>query len=136
MTTQTETAAFREPWTVRVSMWSARRRWLVFGLWFVATIGLFGVSVAAGGIKPLDVNSDPSGPQLEAEEAYKVAPSERTVIVLNGGAGAAQDPAFRAGVANFVAGLAAARVKVNGTDLPTFDQLANPLVAPAEAGLI
>ena len=143
MTTQTETAAFREPWTVRVAMWSARRRWLVFGLWFVATIGLFGVSVAAGGIKPLDVNSDPSGPQLEAEEAYKVfgagapiAPSERTVIVLNGGAGAAQDPAFRAGVADLVAGLAAAKVKVNGTDLPTFDQLANPLVAPAEAGLI
>jgi RND superfamily putative drug exporter len=132
-----------EPWTVRVAMWSARRRWLVFGLWFIATIGLFGVSLAAGGIRLLDVNSDPSGPRLESEEAYKVlgagapvAPSERIVIVLNGGAGAVQDPAFRAGVADLVAGLAAARVRINGAETPTFDELLDPFAAPPTADLI
>jgi len=99
------TATVREPWTVRVAMWSARRRWLVFGLWFVGTIGLFGLSLAAGGIRTLDVNEDPNERRLESEEAYEVfgagepvAPSERLVIVLDGGAGAAADPKFRAGV--------------------------------------
>jgi hypothetical protein len=81
-------AASREPWTVRVVMWSARRRWPVVALWFVATIGLFAGSLAAGGTATLDANSDPSGPKLEAEEAYDVfgageeaPPSERIVIV-------------------------------------------------------
>lgn len=54
-----------EPWTVRVAMWSARRRWVVFALWFVVTIGLFALSLRAGGIRTLDVNSDASGPVLE-----------------------------------------------------------------------
>lgn len=135
--------AAREPWTVRVAMWSARRRWLVFGLWFVATVGLFGLSAAAGGINTLDANSDPSGPRLEAEEAYDVFgagepvdPSERLVIVLDGGDGAAADPAFRSGVADLVAGLAAARVEIDGVEAPTFDELIDPFVAPPEAGLI
>ena len=61
-----------EPWTVRVAMWSARRRWIVFPLWFVFTIGIFGLSLGAGGIKTLDVNSDEDGPQLEAQVAYDV----------------------------------------------------------------
>ena len=30
----------REPATVRVAMWSARHRWLVVAVWFIATIGL------------------------------------------------------------------------------------------------
>jgi uncharacterized membrane protein YdfJ with MMPL/SSD domain len=136
-------AVSREPWTVRVAMWSARRRWPVFGLWFMATIGLFVGSLAAGGMKTLDVNSDPSGPRLEAEEARyvfgageEVAPSERLVIVLNGGEGAIADEAFRAGVAALVADLAAAHGSVAGTDMPTFDQLIDPFVAPPEAGLV
>jgi RND superfamily putative drug exporter len=142
MSPSTDGVAYRQPWTVRVAMWSARRRWLVFALWFVATIGLFGTSLAAGGIKPLDVNSDPSGPRLEAEEAYDVfgagepvVPSERIVIVLNGGEGALDDPAFRAGVADLVADLAVASVQIDGTDTPTFDELLDPFAAPAEAGL-
>jgi uncharacterized membrane protein YdfJ with MMPL/SSD domain len=141
--TAPESAASREPWTVRVAMWSAGRRWLVFALWFVATIGLFGLSLARGGINTLDVNTDPSGPRLEAEEAYDVfgagepvAPSERLVIVLDGGAGATTDDAFRAGVADLVGGLAAARVAIDGVETPTFDELLDPLVAPPEAGLV
>ncbi len=124
-------------------MWSARYRWAVFALWFVATIGIFALSTAQGGINTLDVNSDPSGPQLEAEEAYEVfgageevAPSERIVIVLKGGAGAVADPAFQAGVADLVAALGAAKATVDGTDTPTFDELLDPFSAPPEAGLV
>jgi uncharacterized membrane protein YdfJ with MMPL/SSD domain len=124
-------------------MWSARRRWVVFPLWFVVTIGLFGLSLGAGGIKTLDVNSDASGPLLESEEAFKVfgagapvAPAERIVIVLDGGAAAAEDPAFQASVADLVAALKAASVKVEGRDTPTFDELLDPFAAPQEAGLI
>jgi len=136
-------AAAREPWTVRVAMWSARWRWLVFALWFVATIGLFGLSVAAGGIRTLDANEDPSGPPQEAEEAYEVfgagepvAPSERLVIVLDGGEAAAADPTFQAGVADLIADLNAARVTIDRTETPTFDELIDPFTAPPEAGLM
>ena len=39
----------REPWTVRVAVWSARHRFLVFGLWFVFIFGLmFGASAMGG----------------------------------------------------------------------------------------
>jgi putative drug exporter of the RND superfamily len=124
-------------------MWSARHRWPVFALWFVATIGLFGLSVWAGGINTLDVNADPSGPRLEAEEAYTVygagqpvAPSERLVFVLDGGRGAVKDPAFKAGVAKLVADLKAASVTVSAAATPTFDQLTDPFASPADASLV
>ena len=143
MTPTSHAVASREPWTVRVAMWSARHRGPVFALWFVMTIGLYGGSALAGGINTLDANSDPSGPKLEAEEAYDVmgagepvAPSERLVILLSGSDGAAADPSFRAGVADLVAGLKAAHASVDGTDTPTFDELADPFAAPPEAGLI
>src|SRR5215216_6606408 len=91
----------RAPLTVRIAMWSARHRWLVFVLWFASTIGTLVGSVAAGGIRTIDVNEDPNGPRLESEVAYEVlgagepiAPSERMVVVLSGAAGAALDPAF------------------------------------------
>jgi len=124
-------------------MWSARWRWVVFPLWFVATIGLFAVSLSAGGIDTLDVDGDSGGPRLEAEEAYDVFgagepvdPSERVVIVLEGGPGAVEDPAFRAGVADLVSDLEAASAAVDGSDTPTFDELTDPFVAPPEAGLV
>ena len=119
-------------------MWSAGHRWPVFGAWFVLTIGLFVASLAAGGTKTIDVNEDPSGPRLEAQEAYDilgagepVAPSERIVIVIDGGAGATTDPAFRAAVADLVTDLGAAHASVDGTDTPTFDELVDPFTAPA-----
>ena len=64
-----------------------------------------GASFAAGGITPIDVDEDPNGPRLESEVAYEVlgagepvAPAERLVVVIDGGAGAAADPAFQAAV--------------------------------------
>jgi RND superfamily putative drug exporter len=124
-------------------MWSARWRWIVFPLWFVATLGLFALSLGLGGIRTQDVNDDAGGPRLEASEAYDVFgageeedPAERIVIVLNGGAGAVEDGGFRAGVADLVAALAEASATVEGAETPTFDELLDPLVAPPEVGLV
>ena len=138
-----EPAGTREPWTVRVAMWSAGHRWPVFGAWFVLTLGLFAASMAAGGTRTIDVNEDPSGPRLEAEEAYDtfgagepVEPGERIVVVIDGGAGAAANPTFRAAVATLVADLGAAHATVDGNDTRTFDELIDPFSAPPQAGLV
>src|ERR1044071_6109312 len=93
----------RAPLTVRIATWSARHRWPVFVLWFAATFGILAGSLAAGGIATLDVNDDPNGPKLESETAYDVlgagepvAASERLVVVIDGGAGAATSADFPA----------------------------------------
>ncbi len=136
-------APYLEPWTVRVAMWSVRRRWLVFGLWFVATIGLFAISLRAGGINTLDANGDPSGPKLESEVAYDVfgagtttPASERLVFVFDGGPGAATSQSFQQGVADFAAALTASHATVDGTDSPSFDEVVDPFRAPPAAHLI
>src|SRR5215208_7077219 len=101
----TPTTGARAPLTVRIAMWSARHRWLVFVLWFVGTIGALVASFAAGGIRTIDAFDDPNGPRLESEIAYEVlgagepvAPSERLVVVIDGGPGAALKPDFQAKV--------------------------------------
>ncbi len=98
-----------EPATVRVAMWSARHRWPVVGLWFLATIGLFVASLSMGGINAADANANPNERQLEASEAYdvfnaggKLDPSEQFLVVVGGGPGAVADPAFKASVETIV----------------------------------
>jgi uncharacterized membrane protein YdfJ with MMPL/SSD domain len=131
------------PLTVRIATWSARHRWPVFVLWFVATIGILVGSLAAGGIRALDVNEDPNGPQLESDVAYDVfgagqpvAPGERFVVVIDGGAGAAANGDFQASVHQLVAGLTAAKATVDGAEQPTFDSVVDPFVAGPKSGLI
>jgi uncharacterized membrane protein YdfJ with MMPL/SSD domain len=141
----TATGGSRAPLTVRIATWSARHRWVVFGLWFVATIGTLVGSVAAGGIRTIDVNEDPNGPRLESEVAYEVlgagepvAPAERMVVVLSGGAGAATDPAFQSNVHQLVAELTAAKATVDGAETATFESVIDPFLLPPEqaAGVI
>jgi len=124
-------------------MWSARWRWIVFPLWFVATIGIFVFSLSVGGIKTLDVNSRSDGPTLEASEAYDVfgagepvAPEERIVIVLDGGEAAERNAGFQSGLHELVTNLAAATATVDGEKTPTFDELVDPGQAPAAAAAI
>ena len=133
----------RGPVTVQIAMWSARHRWPVALLWFVATIGLFVLSTASGGIRTLDARGNPNERKLEAQQAYDVFraggtndPSEQVVLVIEAGAGAAADPAFRAGVATLVGQLRAARANVGGVASPTFDQLVDPFLAPPAADLV
>ncbi len=115
----------------------------MFVAWFAATLGTLGASFAAGGIRTLDVNEDPSGPRLESELAFEVygagepvAPSERLVVVIDGGPSAALDPGFQAGIHQLVADLVAARATVDGVEEPTFDDVVDPFVAGPESGLI
>jgi putative drug exporter of the RND superfamily len=133
----------RAPLTVRIATWSARHGWLVFALWFAGTFGILFGSIVAGGIRTLDVNDDPNGPKLESEVAYDVlgagapvAPSERMVVVIEGGSGAALDPAFQANVHQLVADLTAVKATVDGVEQPTFDTVIDPFVAGPTSGLI
>src|SRR5689334_8348974 len=133
----------RAPLTVRIATWSARHRWPVFVLWFVATFGILAGSFAAGGISALDVNDDPNGPKLESETAYEVlgagepvAASERTVVVIAGGAAAATQPDFQAAIHQLVADMTAAKAPVDGVEAPTFDSVVDPFVAGPQSGLI
>ncbi len=135
----------RAPLTVRIATWSARHRWPVFVLWFVATFGILVGSLAAGGISTLDVNNDPNGPKLESETAYDVlgagepvVASERMVIVIDGGARAATSTDFQAAVHQLAADMAAAKVTVGGVEQPTFDSVIDPFAVPPEqaAGVI
>ncbi|HJP89137.1 MAG TPA: MMPL family transporter [Candidatus Limnocylindrales bacterium] len=139
----TASTGARAPLTVRVAMWSARHKWLVFVLWFVGTFGTLAASIAAGGINTIDAFDDPNGPKLESEIAYDVLgagettpPAERMVVVIDGGAGAATDPAFQQNVRQLVADLTAARATVDGAETATFDSVIDPFVASPQAGLI
>ena len=133
----------RSPWTVRVAAWSARHRWPVFVLWFAGTLGTLGAGFAAGGIYALDVNDDPNGPKLRSETAYDVlgagepvAPAERLVVVIDGGSGAATDPAFKACPRPRRPGPDRRAGDRRWRERPTFDEVVDPFVAPPQAGLI
>ena len=133
----------REPATVRVAMWSARHRWPVAALWFVATIGLLAVSLAMGGIDAEDANSNPNERQLEASEAYDLFnaggptdPYEQVIVVVGGASGATSDPAFRTAVGDLMSALKASGAPLDGVQTPTFDELGDPFTAPPAAGLV
>jgi len=135
--------AGREPATVRIAMWSARHRWPVSGLWFVFTIGLFALSLSIGGIKAADASGNPNEQRLEASKALDVFnaggtnnPSEQFLVVIDGGPGAASDPAFKAAVGDLVTKLRGATAEIDGVATPSFDHLVNPFEAPPGAGLI
>ena len=62
----------RPPWTVRVASFSAAHRWPVIALWFVATIGIFLLSLAAGGTDAENAVPEDSAPEYESGRAYDV----------------------------------------------------------------
>jgi RND superfamily putative drug exporter len=109
----------------------------------VATLGTLGASFAAGGIRTIDVDADPNGPRLESEVAYEVlgagepvAPSERLVVVIDGGAGAATNPDFQDAIHALVADMVAAKATVDGAETPVFDTVVDPFVVPPQAGVV
>jgi uncharacterized membrane protein YdfJ with MMPL/SSD domain len=141
----------RDPWTVRVAGWSARHRWPVFVIWFVATIGLFYVSLLAGGTNSVEAVSNSERSKYEAGEAYVVysaanasvgqqAPaSQQFLLIVSSPDKTVDDPAFAADVAAITAKLAAVQATVGGTSGPVLEQLVDPIKAaavPAAAGLI
>jgi len=100
----------RKPTTVRIAGWSARHRWLVLLLWFVATIGVFVLSQAMGGVATQGATNTSAfsrtesaqGDQVWADANVQNEPGEDFLVVLTGGTGATADPEFKAAVADVV----------------------------------
>ncbi|HEY8990266.1 MAG TPA: MMPL family transporter, partial [Candidatus Limnocylindrales bacterium] len=138
----------RPPWTVRVAAWSARHRWPVFALWFVATIGLFAVSLAAGGTRSVEAVSSDQRSKYEAGEAYEVysaanasvgqqAPAtQQFLLIVSIPVGTVDEPGFKAAIADIDKRLTALQGPVDGVAGPVFEQLVDPMTAPPSAGLI
>jgi uncharacterized membrane protein YdfJ with MMPL/SSD domain len=131
------------PWTVRVAAFSARHRWPVFVLWFVATVGLFWASLSIGGTNAAAAVTNEQRSKYEAGEAGVLfnasgteAPSQQFLLVVSGEPGAADDPAFVAALHDIASRLAALRSTVAGVEGPVFEQLVDPTLAPPAAGLV
>ena len=133
----------RQPWTVRVANVSARHRWPVTGLWFVATIGIFVASLAAGGTAAENAVSDDSGPAYESGRAYDVFnasgtedPGQRLFLIVSSETGTVDDAGVAASITDIVARTTALQSTVGGSPVATFEGVIDPLLAPAEAGLM
>jgi len=136
------------PWTVRVADWSARHRWPVFVLWFVATIGLFVGSLAAGGTNSAEAVSNDDRAKYEAAEAFIVwnaanagAQSEDTasaqfLLVVTNPDGTIDDASYQDAISDMSSRLGKLEATVDGKTGPVFEQLVDPTQAPPEAGLI
>jgi RND superfamily putative drug exporter len=120
-------------------MWSARHRWLVFALWFVATLGTFVVSSAMGGIRTQSATDNSGFAATESSEGFRVFDaagtrqgSESLFLVTTSATQKVSDPGYQAAVADIVA-------QLNGTTLagtPVFLPIQDPLQAPPAVGLV
>jgi uncharacterized membrane protein YdfJ with MMPL/SSD domain len=131
------------PWTVRVAMWSARHRWPVIVAWFVATIGLFAVSLAMGGTRAQSAVSTDTRAKYEAAKAYDVFnaggardPAQSLYLIVSAPSSTVDDPAFAAAVARMVGRLTAVKSVVDGQQVPTFETVVDPLKAPPASELV
>ncbi len=131
------------PWTVRVAMWSARHQWPVIAAWFVATIGVFAVSLALGGTRAQNAVSTDTRAKYEAAKAYDVFnaggakdPAQSLYLVVSSPTSTVDDPAVAAAVGRIVGQLASVKAPVDGQEVPTFDTVADPLKAPPASELV
>ena len=136
------------PWTARVAGWSARHRWPVFGLWFVLTIGIFVVSLLAGGTRSSEAVSNDERAKYEAGEAYIIwneanpptgeqePASQQFLLIVSSADRTVDDAAFAADIGAITARLGALQATVAGTTEPSIASLTDPLRAPPEAGLV
>lgn len=132
----------KQPLTVRVSMFSARHRWLTVGLWLILTFGLFAGNAATGGTRQADPGAN--GPaSYEAargdaifEAAGKEEPAEDFYLVISHPTHKATDAAFKQAVSAIAARLSGASYMVKGQTGPLFKQVVDPYSLPPGAGLI
>ena len=137
--------------TVRIADWSARHRWPVAALWFVATIGLFAGSLAAGGTDTAEAVTNEQRSRFEAGAAYVVfgehagepdpgaepePPSQQFLLIVSSPSATIDDPAVAAALDDILARLAAWTAPVDGVASPVLEQLVDPRLAPAEAALV
>lgn len=134
--------------TVKIAMWSAKHRWLVFALWLVFTLGLFATGQIIG-TKTLSLDDSTSFEKLEADRAWQVwndvnkpdpnAPitfSETFQVVVTHPEIKVTDPRYRQVNTNIVNSLKNMTYTDNGQTKPLFTQVQDPATAPLTAGLV
>jgi RND superfamily putative drug exporter len=116
----------------------------VFALWFVATIGMFAISLAIGGQRTQGAVSQNTAAKFESNRAYDLfgASGEATPVgqpvylTITSPTQKVTDPAFQAVVEDAVAKLQGLQSTVEGQTVPTFGSVTDPLKTPPTAGLI
>jgi len=118
----------REPWTVRVAVWSARHRWLVLGAWFVFTIGLMIASVALGGQNSQSImdKGKTIGDSQTGSNVFNDAGSKSDVttesfsLIVENPSGKLDTPANRLAIADMVKRLTGVTATIDGKQVPAF----------------
>jgi RND superfamily putative drug exporter len=118
----------REPWTVRVAVWSARHRWPVLAGWFLLTIGLMIGSVALGGQraesimdKGKTIGDSQTGWNVMSDAGSKSAvTTESFYLIVENPSGKLDTPANRAAIADMTKRLTGLTVTIAGTQVPAF----------------
>jgi VCBS repeat-containing protein len=120
----------REPWTVRVAVWSARHRWPVLAGWLVLTIGLMFASVALGGQRAQSI-MDKGKTIGDSQTGWNVfndagnkngITTESFYLIVENPAGRLDSPADRQAIADMTKRLAALTVEIAGQKTPVFYQ--------------
>lgn len=120
----------REPWTVRVAVWSARHRWMVLGAWLVFTLGLMFASVAAGGQRSQSVmdkgktiGDSQTGMNVfnDASTAQKID-TETFYLIVSNPNGKLDTPTNRGAIADMSKRLQGLTAEVDGKPTPVFYQ--------------
>ncbi len=117
----------REPWTVRVAVWSARHRWPVLAGWLVLTMGLMFASVALGGQrvqsvmdKGKTIGDSQTGWNAFNDAGTKGVDTETFYLIVSNPGGKLDTPANRTAIADMTARLTALTAQVDGTATPVF----------------
>ncbi|MGD0248817.1 MAG: MMPL family transporter, partial [Candidatus Limnocylindrales bacterium] len=120
----------REPWTVKVAVWSARHRWPVLAGWFLLTIGLMLGSAALGGSRTQSImdKGKTIGDSDAGWQAFSDAGKKNDVstewfyLIVSNPSGPLDTPANRAAVADMTARLQSLTVTIDGKQTPVFYQ--------------
>ncbi len=126
------------PATVRVAMWSAHHRWLVFGLWFAVCLGLFSINLIAGTrFSDATGNSSSGISKIEAYRAGDVfnagggaEASDTFVVVVSHPTLKTSDANFKAVATKISQSLANQTYSENGQSLPVFSQVVDMYSVP------
>jgi uncharacterized membrane protein YdfJ with MMPL/SSD domain len=118
----------REPWTVRVAVWSARHRWPVLAAWFVLTFGLMLASVAMGGQQSQSImeKGKPIGDSQIGWNVFNDAGKKSDVstesfyLIVENPTGALDTATNRAAIADMTARLQSLTATVGGAQTPVF----------------
>ena len=121
-------ALSREPWTVKIAVWSARHRWAVLGAWFVLTIGLMLGSTALGGQRAQSImdKGKTIGDSQTGWNAFSDASDKSNVttesfyLIVSDPSGRLDTSADSAAVADMAQRLQKLAVSIDGRQTPVF----------------